>query len=71
MALQKEVNIKIKGKHVNGTIVNDVFLSEHLVISNSNKKGYTAEDIRSVIGELEELLETIEGINVTNILSES
>lgn len=73
MTLKKDVHIKIRGDFVKGTIINGRFKTEILVdlssCSSFNAHGLNSKLLKEVIKELQELNETLEGIEVAEELT--
>ena len=69
MALKKEVSIKVKGNYISGSIVGYTFKTGSLINNIGDKKEFTTETLKKIIEELQELVDTMEGVHISHKLS--
>ncbi|AEO93323.1 gp52 [Bacillus phage G] len=73
MSLITEINIKVTGDYLRGTIKNDKYLTNNLILPPSMERnkpefGLNVMQIRNIIKELEELADLMDSSNIANTL---
>jgi len=73
MGLKKEVHVKISGTYLQGAIVGQNYKTNDLISVNRVSKGsgnFNTHTLKKIIEELQELVDTMESLDVANTLSE-
>lgn len=73
MELKKDVHIKIEGKFLKGTVIGPNYHTGNVIITNRKVDNISlnTNELREIIQELTELVDTIDAFKVSNTLVSS
>lgn len=71
MTLKREVQVKVEGKYVKGSVIEGCFKTNTLIHIDARNypHGFSSEIIRNIIEELQELADIIDASEVTEELA--
>jgi hypothetical protein len=71
MGLRTEVQIKVDGTYVKGSVIGKSYKTNQLVNVYGNKNQYASYELKKIIAELQELADLMDGVEVTDKLADT